>query len=236
MRLELNFIIKNNELPIDFRKTLVSFFKNTIEIYDKDLFKKLYDIGQEKRTTFAPFFTPLHFNQDRIILKNNNIKVIFSTEDDLLGLHYFNAFLQSLNNPYNLKHNTLILIRVIKIKEKKIENSEVIFKLLSPLIIREQLNEKKSWYHLLDEKGLTILKRNLLTTLKDDFPQKYLEELKIIPLATKKTITTFYGIKMQGNLGLIKIIGKKEILNNLYKSGALSSRKSMGFGLLEIIE
>lgn len=236
MRLELNFIVENNELPIEFRKTLVSFFKNVIESYDRDLFKKLYDIGQEKRITFAPFFTPLQFNQDKIILKNNNVKVIFSAEDDLLGLHYFNAFLQNLNNSYNLKQNTLTLIRAVKIKEKKIEDNEAVFKLLSPLIIREQLNEKKSWYHLMDEKGLTILKRNLLTTLKADFPEKYINELKIIPLETKKAIITFYGIKMQGNLGLLKIIGRKEILNSLYKSGALSSRKSMGFGLLEIIE
>lgn len=236
MRLELNFVVENNALPIDFRKSLVSFFKTIIESYDKDLFKKLYDVGQEKRITFAPFFTPLQFNQEEIILKSNNIKVIFSAEDDLLGLHFFNAFLQNLNNPYRFKNNILTLTRAIKIKEQKIENNEAIFKLLSPLIIREQLDEKKSWYHLLDEKGLTVLKRNLLATLKDDFPQKYLEEIEIIPLETKKTITTFYGIKMQGSLGLIKIMGRKEILNSLYKSGALSSRKSMGFGLLEVIE
>ncbi|MGL5544130.1 MAG: CRISPR-associated endoribonuclease Cas6 [Cetobacterium sp.] len=41
---------------------------------------------------------------------------------------------------------------------------------------------------------------------------------------------------MQGTLGLIEIRGRKEILNSLYKSGALSSRKSMGFGMLDIIE
>ncbi len=236
MRLELNFIVEKNEIPIEFRKTIVSFFKSVIENYDKDLFKSLYDIGKEKRVTFAPFFTPLQFNKDSILLKSNNIKVIFSTEDELLGLHYFNAFLQNLENSYTFKNNKLTLIRAIKIKEKKIENDKAIFKILSPLIIREQLNEDKSWYHLLDEKGIEILKRNLLTTLKGEFPEKYLVELEIFPLETKKVVTTFYGIKMQGTLGIIEIRGRKEILNSLYKSGALSSRKSMGFGMLDIIE
>ncbi|MGL5191170.1 MAG: CRISPR-associated endoribonuclease Cas6 [Cetobacterium sp.] len=236
MRLELNFIVEKNEIPIEFRKTIVSFFKSVIENYDKDLFKSLYDIGKEKRVTFAPFFTPLQFNKNSILLKSNNIKVIFSTEDELLGLHYFNAFLQNLENSYTFKNNKLTLIRAIKIKEKKIENDKAIFKILSPLIIREQLNEDKSWYHLLDEKGIEVLKRNLLTTLKGEFPEKYLVELEIFPLETKKVVTTFYGIKMQGTLGIIEIRGRKEILNSLYKSGALSSRKSMGFGMLDIIE
>ncbi|MGL4865024.1 CRISPR-associated endoribonuclease Cas6 [Cetobacterium sp.] len=236
MRLELNFIVEKNEIPIEFRKTIVSFFKSVIENYDKDLFKSLYDIGKEKRVTFAPFFTPLQFNKDSILLKSNNIKVIFSTEDELLGLHYFNAFLQNLENSYTFKNNKLTLTRAIKTKEKKIENDKAIFKILSPLIIREQLDEDKSWYHLLDEKGIEILKRNLLATLKGEFPEKYLEELEIFPLETKKVVTTFYGIKMQGTLGIIEIRGRKEILNSLYKSGALSSRKSMGFGMLDIIE
>ena len=236
MRLELNFIVEKNEIPIEFRKTIVSFFKSVIENYDKDLFKSLYDIGKEKRVTFAPFFTPLQFNKNSILLKSNNIKVIFSTEDELLGLHYFNAFLQNLENSYTFKNNKLTLIRAIKIKEKKIENDKAIFKILSPLIIREQLNEDKSWYHLLDEKGIEVLKRNLLTTLKGEFPEKYLVELEIFPLETKKVVTTCYGIKMQRTLGIIEIRGRKEILNSLYKSGALSSRKSMGFGMLDIIE
>ena len=41
---------------------------------------------------------------------------------------------------------------------------------------------------------------------------------------------------MQGSLGVIKVKGRKEILNYIYKSGVLSSRKSMGFGLLEVVE
>ncbi|MGL4946771.1 MAG: CRISPR-associated endoribonuclease Cas6 [Cetobacterium sp.] len=236
MRLELNFKIEKNELPIDFRRIFVSFFKNSIEKYDKDLFETIYGVGQEKKLTFAPFFTPEQFQHDKIILKTNNIKIILSTEDDLLGLHYFNAFLQNLETPYHFNQNILFLTRVIKITENKIEKNETIFKLLSPLIIREKLDENKSWYHLLDDKGMDILKRNMITTLKNQFPLKYLEEVKIFPIETKKTVLTFYGIKMQGTLGVIKIEGRKEILNSLYKSGALSSKKSMGFGLLEVIQ
>lgn len=236
MRLELNFYLSKNELPLDYRRMIVSFFKKTIELYNKGLLKLVYDIGQEKNITFAPFFNPKEFTKDKIILNNGDIKVIISIEDELLGLHFFNAFLQNLEKSYYISENILNLSRVKKLKEKKIENNEATFKIISPLIIREKKDEKKSWYHLLDEEGIKILKRNLISTLKDSFPEKYLNEVEIIPMETKKTVTTFYGIKMQGSLGVIKVSGRKEILNSFYKGGTLSSRKSMGFGLLEVLE
>lgn len=236
MRLELNFTLNKKELPIDYRRIIVSFFKNTLENYDKDLFKMIYDVGQEKKVTFAPFFNPESFGENIIELKNYNIKIIFSTEDELLGLHFFNAFLLNLEKEYKFGMNAITLTRVIKLKEKEIGNEEVIFKILSPLLIREQINEKKSWYHLLDEKGIEILKKNLVFSLKNLYPEKYVNELKIVPIEIKKTVTKFYGIQIQGTLGTVKISGKKEILNTIYKSGVLSSRKSMGFGLVEILE
>lgn len=236
MRLELNFTVDKNELPLDYRRVIISFFKKTIEGYSKDLYKILYEIGQEKHMTFAPFFNPKEFQKEKIILNSSNIKLIFSVEDELLGLHFFNAFLQNLNKSHSFSNNKLDLNRVIKIKEKIIDQDEVFFKIQSPLIIREKLDEKKSWYHLLDDKGISILKRNLLESLKDKFPVKYLQEIEIEAINYKKIIVSFYGIKMQGSLGVIKVKSRKEILNYIYKSGVLSSRKSMGFGLLEVVE
>lgn len=235
MRIELNYRVENNKIPMDFRRIIVSHHKKTMELYNKELFEMLYDIGVEKDVVFSLFFSPEKFENDYIFLKDNKIKVLISIANEILGIHYLNAFLQNLNNGLKFKDDILTLEKVIKLKEKIIEKDEVIFKITSPLIIREKLDEKRSWYHILDEKGIEILKRNLKESLKNKYPEKYIDEMKIIPLETKQTITKFYGIKMQGTLGIIKVEGKKEILNYLYKSGALSSKKSMGFGYLEIV-
>lgn len=41
---------------------------------------------------------------------------------------------------------------------------------------------------------------------------------------------------MMGSLGIVKVKGKKEILNYLYKSGISTSRKSSGFGMVDILD
>lgn len=235
MRIELNYKVENNKIPMDFRRIIVSHHKKTMELYNKELFEILYGIGVEKDVVFSLFFSPEKFEDDYILLKDNKIKVFVSIADEILGIHYLNAFLQNLNNGLKFKDNVLTLEKAIKLREKRIEKDEVIFKITSPLIIREKLDEKRSWYHILDEKGIKILKRNLKESLKNKYPERYIDEIKITPIKTKQTITKFYGIKMQGTLGMIKVEGKKEILNHLYKSGALSSKKSMGFGYLEIV-
>ena len=58
--------------------------------------------------------------------------------------------------------------------------------------------------------------------------------LVMINYQNKKTVAKNYGINVQCNLCVIKIIAKSFILEHLYKSG-VGSYKSQGFGLLDII-
>lgn len=236
MRIELHYTIENMKIPMEFRRVIVSHHKKTMELYNKDIFKQLYEKGKEKDVVFSFFFSPIKFEKEHIILKDNRVKVLISIADEILGIHYLNAFLQNLNNELRFENNIITLKKVIRKKEKIIESNEVVFKITSPLIIRDKIDEKKSWYYFLDEKGIEILKRNLKRNLKDKYPEKYIDDIKIIPVMVKKVVTSYYGIKMQGTLGIIKVEGKKELLNYLYKSGALSSRKSMGFGYLDIVD
>lgn len=235
MRIQLQYSVKNLIIPLDFRRVIVSHHKKTMELYNKELYEMLYGIGVEKDVVFSLHFSPEKFEKEYITLKDCRIKVCISIADEILGIHYFNAFLQNIKNELKFGDNAIVLERVARINEKRVEKDEVIFKISSPLIIREKLDEEKSWYHFLDEKGIEIVKRNLKENLKGKFPEKFLDEIRITPINVKKTVTTFYGIKMQGTLGFIKVEGRKEILNYLYRSGALSSRKSMGFGYLDIV-
>lgn len=234
MRLELYFNLENNTLPIDYRRGFLSFFKKTLELYNTDIFKLIYGIGKKKNITFAPFFSLNKFSKNFIILKKNDVKVIFSTDDQLLGIHFFNAFKNMIEIPRSFFKNTITLKKIIQIKEKEITKNSINFKILSPIIIREQIDEKRSWYHFLDEKGISILKKNLFEQLKNKFSEKDLQEIKIEPISIKKTVVFFYNINMTATLGSIKVEAKKEILEYFYKSGISPSKKSAGFGMLDI--
>lgn len=237
MRFELYLELKKNIIPIDYRSGVLSYFKSTFEKSDEILYNSIYEKGVEKNITFSIFFKVKEFKKDCIVLKDKNIKIVYSVEDTLLAIKIFNAFLDNLHRSYPFyKDNTINLIKVIKKDEKEIDKDEVVFKLLSPMIIREQIDEKKSWYYELDEKGINIWKKNIKHSLSKKFPERYLDELEIEGIATKKTVIKFYKINMVGTLGTIRIKGKKEILNFLYKSGVSTSRKSFGFGMVDIIK
>ena len=93
----------------------------------------------------------------------------------------------------------------------------------------------KNWYHLLDsEKGLEILKKNLIYTLSERFSKEDIENLKITPVKIKKTVVHFYDLKFPASRGIFMAEGNPKVLEHIYKAG-FSSRKSIGFGLLDII-
>lgn len=237
MRFELIFGLEKEIIPIDYRSGILSYFKSTFEKSDETLYSSIYEKGVEKNITFSVFFKVKEFKKDCIILKDKDIKIVYSVEDTLLAIKIFNAFLDNLHQSYPFyKENKIKLMKIVKKDEEKIEGDEVIFKLLSPMIIREKLDEKKSWYYELDKKGIEVWKKNIKHSLSKKFPERYLEELEIEGISTKKTVIKFYKINMVGTLGVIKVKGKKEILNFLYKSGVSTSRKSFGFGMVDIIK
>ena len=108
---------------------------------------------------------------------------------------------------------------------------------LSPIVIREQIEkegEKKEWFHLLDEKGIEILKKNMCYSLKEKFKIGELEALEIKPIEVRKTVVHFYKIKFPATNGKLVIKGDKKILNYLYRIG-LGGKCPSGFGMLELL-
>ena len=164
--------------------------------------------------------------------------VIFSIEDVLGAMHFYNAFLGMKNKKVPFDNNNkckLTLFR--KLVEKEIKSDVAIFKTLSPILIREHMREgDKNWYYLLNEKkGLEILKKNLLYILSSRFKKEDIEKIEIIPIEIKKTVVSFYDMQFPASRGIFAIKANKEILNYFYKVG-FGSRISAGFGLLELVK
>ena len=236
MRLKIECILENNLVDTSYNRKILSFFKKSLELYDKDIKDNYYKEPCEKDMSFSCFFPLQKIESDKIYLKENTFKIFITFNSIVDGIHFYNSFVLAKNKriKFILGDNSFSLKNIIKINEKPILEDIAIFKTLSPIVIREKRENEKDWYHFLDEKGIKILKKNLCYSLKEKFSLENLEKIEIIPIDIKKTVVNFYNIKFTAAKGTIAIKGDKKILEHFYKSG-LGSRRSSGFGLLDII-
>lgn len=232
MRFEIRCKLKEKVISTDYRRKILSFFKRSLEEYNVDIKRAIYDDPKRRNFTFSVYLPVEKIEKGRIYLKNKDIKIFLSIENMMEGLHFLNALLGSKEKKFPMSENSFIVDEIRERQEKEITRDMAIFKTLSPIVIREG---KNSWYHDFDEKGLKILKKNTLYNLKETFSKASLEEFEIVPIKTKRTVVNFYKANFPVTLGIFYVKADKKILNFLYKSG-FGSRSSAGFGMLEIIE
>lgn len=232
MRFEVELMLDNDSIDKDYRRSMVSVIKQCLSEED---FDEIYKERKLRSFTFSPFLKVNSFSKDKIILKEKKIKLFFSTNSMTDGWVLINSFRGKKNKELNFGRGKVSIEKVGTLVEKEIEDDIILFKTMSPICIREQLDQKKSWYHDLDEKGIEILKKNISHQLKYEFPKSLLEEVKIKPLKIKRTIITNYDIQFPVTLGTLIISGDKRILEKIYKSG-LGSKTSLGLGMLEVVQ
>lgn len=240
MRFDVNITLNDKEIPKDKNRMFLSYIKHNLSKNSKKCFELLYGEGITDRKSFAmaSYLPGAIFKENTITIPKNKIKLTISVVDMGLGVEIFNSMMGSVNNTYKYKNCELTTTSVKLLREKRIEHTSEIFKTLSPIVVRNHEKEtNKDWFYDLSEpKGQEIFLRNLKYQLEEEIPESkyFLDELELEVLKNKKTVAKNYGINVQCNLCVIKIIAKSFILEHLYKSG-VGSYKSQGFGLLDII-
>lgn len=237
MRLEIECNLEESIVSTSYNRKILSFFKKSLELYDKELEKKYYEESCEKDMSFSCFFPIEKIEKDRIYLKEKKFKIFMTFNSIIDGIHFYNSFMnaKNKNESFLFYENKFNIVNILKLNEKKILGEIAIFQILSPIVIREKIDRGNDWYHTLDEKGIKILKKNILKSLENKFSKEDLSNLEIIPIDIKKVIVNFYNIKFPTTKGIFAIKGKKEILEYFYKSG-FGSKKSSGFGMLELVK
>lgn len=236
MRIEINCKLENKEIALDYNRKILSLFKKALENYKPEIKDYFYGDPKEKDMTFSCYLPIEKIEENKIFLKENKFKITLSLEKAIEAIHFYNALLIGKNLKFDFGNNKAEILDVKSLKEKEINSEIIMFKTLSPILVREKPKDSnKSWYYVLnEEKAMEVLKKNLIYTLKNKFLIKDIEDLEIIPIDIKKVVITYYSFKLPATKGIIVIKGKKEILNYFYKAG-FASRKSSGFGMLEII-
>ena len=238
-QLRLNFKLESSFLPrqgID--RLYISFFKTAAQRYDERFYNLLYDKSKSivKPYTFSVFLPGAIYEKNRICLNDNSFTMFFSDADMGELLQFFEAFrmLQGVKHP--MDGNSMTLTSIAVQHKEEIKESEVVVKMLSPLLVRRHDSERNTdkYYVYNEDLFSQSLKENIQIYIQKMNLAFSAEDFLIVPVKGKKIVHELFGRKVDGNLGIYKLQGSPELLNHLYLAGAGVLRSS-GHGKFEVI-
>ncbi len=235
---------KTNKFPLMYQMMIVSLIKDSIKQNNKDYYEKLYLYDgkknkQIKNFTFSVFMNGYEINGEVAEIKNG-ITVIISTPDLELGINLYNGLLNT--KEFRYKSFKIEKQYISLIKEKTINEEEVTFKTLSPIAVKNKEGKFIDINNNDYEKELNYISD---LTLKTHRGYGLKQPLKFIPISMRKVVVKedISGFKqvtsknimyVNSYSGIFKLIGAREDLEELYKSG-LGYRRSQGFGNVDLV-
>lgn len=189
MRYKLFFELENKDISIQYRKSILSFFKKSLSEYDNEIYEKLYHAKDPiiKPYTFSVFFKDSEFKENRIIVNSKQMELNISIADYEIAVILYNAFNHQRNKIFHLEHNSMTLKNIVLIQEKQINTEEIAIKFMSPLIVRQRENEKDYYFSVEGEKFLETLKINIKEQLKlTNYSMDIVDSIKLEKLMEEK--------------------------------------------------
>lgn len=241
MRLELEFQIKDEIMPLDYRKIFMSYLKKALTDYENaKYFAKYYSNTQEKDFNFSINLGKLKFEQDKILLEGNKIKMIVSTDDrQNTGFVLFNAFLNQKYKRFPLSDGNYITLNNIQIlKQRIITSNRCIFKTVlgSSLCIREHNKETNfDKYYSINDKNFSeeVLKKLKEQAFRNNFSENDINSIQFKPLSCKKIVVKHYNCFIDTTVGAFELKANNMLLQYFYQNG-LGSRRAESFGMIDL--
>ena len=231
MRFKLYFSLENSQMPIQYRRSIMSYFKFALSNYDEKYYKKFYNEKDNiiKAYTFSVYFKNPKIDGEEIIIEDKKFELNISVADYETGIILYNSFNKQKYKKYPLSNNTMTLQNITMVMEKEITTENITIKFQAPLCVRSREN-KKDYYYSFEHKGFEeILKINIKEQLKiTDLPETIVDTFKITPINAKKVIIKFYEKQIECSTGVFNISGDKKLLEYLYKAG-MGSRHGASF-------
>lgn len=241
MRIKLRFEIKSPIIPVEYRKTILSFIKKSLIEYSEELSAKLFN---QKDPIVKPYATSValpgaKFDKESITLSSNDFSLIFSTNDYTYGIAIYNAFLNQKYKAFPLSmQNSMMLVSIATLPERLITTDSIKIKMLSPLCLRVHVKEGNTdkYYTFEDdefEKTLRQITSQQMVSLNATIPMN-IENLSLVPINAKKTLVKHYNQYIDSSIGTFTLSGHPMLLNQLYLGG-IGSRRGAVFGLFDIL-
>lgn len=243
MRIKIDIELLKPEIPVEYRRSILSFLKNSLSnIQDGKKLETYYKDTNQKDFTWSLFLPNACFNRDFIKLSDNNIQMTISTDDRMqTGFYLMMALINQKNKPYPLANGNSMVIRSVKqIQQKVIFKNECYFFTMAgtPIVVREHNKDinRDKYYTIEDDDFTEKMKTSIINQLICAGYEKNLLkdiEVKINDGDCKKVVIKHYGVYIDGTIGVFNIKAPAIILQHLYQNG-LCSRRSAGFGMVDI--
>ncbi len=238
MRFYLTFELEKSSLPKDYRRIILSYIKKSLtEILDGRYYSQYFKDNIQKDFCFSLKLPKAKFTKDEIILEDNSIKVLFTSDDrQKTGLLLQQAFMKQKNKKFLITNQNSITLKQFMNKEKqKITSSKVIFKTYG-LCIRDHNKEtnKDNHYVYSDEKfneQLKVVLKNQIS--QTGFSKDIVDSIKFSPINCKKVLVKHYDTYVDTTVGSFLLEGNPLLLQYLYDVG-MGSRNTM-FGYLDLV-
>lgn len=226
MRFNCKILLTKNELPLEYRRCIISFLKNAIsETKNVEFFEKYFskDVVSKKPYTFFCQIPVLKKEHDKFLLKNNEITLHFSTKDTFTYFLFRNALSDQKNKPFLItNHNFIIITNIYDEVEKDITSDAVIAKTRGNIVICETNgnNKERKYFSFGDE----------------NFVEKFFERtgLTITPIECKTVKTLHFSSPISTTVGTFLLQGSKDKIKEAYLNG-IGDRSSQGYGYIDII-
>ena len=236
--LKLEFQLETTEVPAELDKVLVSFLKAASENYSPVLFEKLYNKKSSiiKMYAWSLYLPGARFTQEKIILNQNRFSMTFSDADMGELIEFYNAFVLMKYKVYPMNQNSMKLMSV-KVKNiPEIQDTELIIKMRSALIVRkhDSTDNSDQYYTCEDSEFGEMVTENLRIFLEKLNLRMDISDFSITPLKGRRVVTRIWGRPIDGSIGIYRITGNPALLN-LLRGAGLGTRRSLGHGQWEVI-
>lgn len=262
MRFSCNIFLKKRvKVPSDYRSCLLSLIKEAIKKSGSDgenFYSQYYNNNITKPFTFSAYI-PMKNQNNEHVLAGDFFKFFFSTNDYEFLMRVYNGLIAVNNTDFQLFGSDIDIKNFFLCPEKTFVKKEIVFKTLSPFLVRSTVNgdkyvypdvakkqvrnKGKYWEEVHESSFVDNLKKNLLKLVEKELPESSktdihleLKNPAVVPIIhgsgnkEHSYTMTFPGIK-----GEIKITASPEVLKLFYDIG-IGARRSEGFGMVEVVE
>ncbi|MCX7589783.1 MAG: CRISPR-associated endoribonuclease Cas6, partial [Patescibacteria group bacterium] len=264
-RIELKTKKEEIKIPSDYRRYISSLIKESFKRSGEDgniFFEKFFSKNKPKPYTFSVVFPIKEYKDKFFILRENYFNFNFSSADYEFLLRIYNGLLKLRDGFKIFNDNIEVESFKLFLKPNYTFKEEVIFKTLSPVLIRNPkdgdryfvlkglLNGKKFKYaeETEEEEIIEALKLNLKSLIKMGIDRKLLDPgaeninidikmlsgFKLSPSAHSSNKSNFF-ITLPAMRGQFQFKSNPEIIKFLYETG-IGARRSEGFGMVEVVK
>ncbi len=242
MRFSLVFSLKHEVLPLNINRVVVSFIKSALsEVNDGKLFAEYFENNKKKPYTFAVSLCKPVFQKDCITVGRLVCKVSFSFYDgEQNGYSFINALLAKRYKAYPLANQNEMMLKTVELEQEQIVKGEQMLVRTAVgggICVRDHYDGNKDYYYSIADEDY---EEQLQRCLRDELSSWGVEDSQVARVFIKCTegktvVAKHFGLTVPLTVGLFSLEGPNYLLQKIVDLG-IGSRRSQGFGLINLIE